>query len=430
PVYQKQFKIPEAHDQFLKDQVREWLKLGIIQRSKSLYNSPVFVVAKKDGGLRIVQDFRKINDHCHEDKFSMKEVGECIDEIGRSDSKIFSTFDLTSGFWQLPLHPESQHMTAFTIPNQDQYQWKVTAMGLKSAPAAFQRMIQDALRGTSNVIPYIDDCIVHSQDFNSHLTHLRKFFESMRKNQLKLNLKKCFIGTKEVTYLGFRLTSEGIFPGNDKLACIAKARPPTTVTEVKQFLGLCNFFRHHIKNFSLIAGPLNRLTRKDATWPNGQLPPNAMKAFQTLQQQLISKPVIGFPRRDKPYQLYVDAATGNEDHDGGLGGILCQIQENEKPVVIAYASRSLSKHERNYTPFLLEMTAAVWAMDHFDNYLRGKHFTLFTDHKPLEKLGKVHTKTLNRLQQAMMDYSFVVQHKAGKEMPADYLSRHVNEIKD
>ncbi|MBM3428406.1 MAG: DDE-type integrase/transposase/recombinase, partial [Bacteroidetes bacterium] len=319
-------------------------------------------------------------------------------------------------------------MTAFTIPNQDQYQWNVTAMGLKSAPAAFQRMIQDAIRGTSNVIPYIDDCIVHSQDFQTHLTHLRKFFEAMRENQLKLNLKKCFIGTKEVTYLGFRLTSEGIFPGNDKLACIAKARPPTTVTEVKQFLGLCNFFRHHIKDFSLIAGPLNRLTRKDATWPNGQLPHNAMKAFQILQKQLISKPVIGFPRRDRPYQLYVDAATGNDDHDGGLGGILCQVQEKEKPVVIAYASRSLSKHERNYTPFLLEMTAAVWAMDHFDNYLRGKHFTLFTDHKPLEKLGKVHTKTLNRLQQAMMDYSFEVKHKAGKEMPADYLSRHVHEI--
>jgi len=430
PVYVKQFKIPDAHEDFLKGQVKEWLKLGIIQRANSLYNSPIFVVPKKDKTLRLVQDFRGLNDHCYDDKFSMKEVSECIHEIGRAGSTVFSTFDLTSGFWQMPLAESSRPLTAFTIPNMDQFQWKVSAMGLKSAPGAFQRMIQDAIKGTTNVIPYIDDCIVHSANLEEHLDHLKQFFLAMRKNNLKLNLKKCFMATPEVHYLGFRLTSKGIYPGSDKLQSIKMAQPPKNVKEIKQFLGLCNFFRHHIKDFSLIASPLNKLTRKDASWVNGEMPKEAKNAFLTLQKALVSEPVVAFPRKDRPYALFVDASTGNEEHDGGLGGILCQEDKQGHCQVIAYASRALVKHEKNYTPFLLEMLAAVWAMDHFDNHLRGRKFTLYTDHKPLEKLGKVHTKTLNRLQQAMNEYQFEIKYKPGKDMPADYLSRNVFTVKD
>jgi hypothetical protein len=138
PVYVKQFKIPEAHHQYLQDQVKEWLRLGIIQPSQSRYNSLVFLVEKKDGSKRVVQDFRSLNANTYVDKYSMKDVQECISEIGRAGSTIFTTLDLTSGFWQMALDPKSRPYTAFTVPGMGQFEWKVISMGLASAPSAFQ----------------------------------------------------------------------------------------------------------------------------------------------------------------------------------------------------------------------------------------------------------------------------------------------------
>ena len=155
------------------------------------------------------------------------------------------------------------------------------------------------------------------------------------------------------------------------------------------------------------------------------MPDAALTAFRELQAILCSEPVVDYPRRDRPYSLITDAALGDEKNEGGLGAILTQQNEKGEHCVIAYASRKLQKHEKNYTPFLLEMQAAIWAMDHFSTYLIGRHFTLYTDHKPLEKLGKVHTRTFNRLQEIMNTYDFEIVYKKGAEMPADFLSRNV-----
>ena len=426
PLYIKQFKIPEVHRKMLEVQVKEWLKLGIIQRSNSKYNSPVFVVPKKEPGqFRFVQDFRKLNQNSLDDKYCMKDVSECIGEIGRAGSTIFSTLDLTSGFWQMPLDKASREYTAFTIPGMGQFEWLVSAMGLKSCPAAFQRLVELAMRGLDNVIVYIDDLILHSHDHVTHRKELLQLFERLRKTGLKVNLKKCHFGSNNVNYLGFRLTPNGILPGIDKLQAVRESTPPTNVHQVRSFLGLCNFFRSHVKNFSRIATPLNQLTRKDCAWRGGKLNEDALKAFNELKSSLCSEPVVAYPRKDRPYSLIVDAATGNGTSEGGVGAILCQQDAKEKYCVIAYASRALIKHEKNYTPFLLEMMAAVWAMEHFDTYLRGRKFTLFTDHRPLEKLATVHKKTLNRLQEAMLEYDFKIVYKNGSEMPADFLSRNI-----
>ncbi|MGL6006554.1 RNase H-like domain-containing protein, partial [Aeromonas sobria] len=158
------------------------------------------------------------------------------------------------------------------------------------------------------------------------------------------------------------------------------------------------------------------------------MPKPALVAFKELQTALVSEPIVAYPRKDRPYALIVDASTGSQDTPGGFGAILCQQDPKNRYHVIAYASRGLAKHEKNYTPFLAEMMAAVWGMKHFDVYLRGKRFKLFTDHKPLEKLGKVHTKTLNRLQEAQNEYDFEIIYKKGQEMPADFLSRYVCEL--
>ena len=424
PVYRKQFKIPEAHQNFIEATLDEWLKLGVVKRSNSLYNSPLFCVPKKQGqGLRIVQDFRELNNHSHIDKYSMKEITECIGDIGRANSTIFSTLDLTSGFWQMQLDEKSQPLTAFTIPGKGQYHWVTSPMGLLGCPASFQRLMETVLRNINNVLVYIDDVLLHTATHEEHLQVLEKVFERLHQNHLKVNLDKCVFGNKEVSYLGFMLTPEGIKPGRNKLQAIRDARPPTNIKMVRSFVGLCNFFRTHIKDFAIIAAPLFKVTRKDSGYKSGPLPPDALHAFKVLQQQLTSDPVMAFPRSDRQYALITDAATGSADVTGGLGAILTQMDQHGNHYAISFASRQLKDHKKNYSPFLLEAAAAVWGMEIFNEYLRGKQFILFTDHKPLEKLGHLHTKTLNRLQTALLEHDFVVQYKKGTTMPADYLSR-------
>ena len=212
----------------------------------------------------------------------------------------------------------------------------------------------------------------------------------------------------------------------DKLKAVSKAILPASVHKIRQFLGLCNFFRTHVWNFAQLTAPLTMLTQKDCKWKGGALPPLALTAFKEFQTYLCSEPVVAYPRQDRPYALITDASLGIDQQPGGLGAILTQNDGKGEHCVIAYASRKLQKHEANYTPFLLEMQAALWGMDHFDVYLRGRPFMLYTDHCPLEKLGKVHT-TLNPLQEAMGRYDFEIRYKKGSEMPADYLSRNVVE---
>ena len=425
PVYVKQFKIPDAHREEVEKHVLEWLKLGVVQPARSKYNSPIFAVAKKNGGIRLVQDFRALNSQTHIDKYSMKDVSECIGEIGRSHSSIFTTIDLTGGFWQLLLQPKARPYTAFTVPGMGQFQWVTTPMGLLGAPASFQRLMEAVVRGLENVIVYIDDLLLHSASYDDHLAQLEHLLKRLGEHNVKINLQKCEFGSKNVAYLGFRLTEKGVKPGVDKLKAVEQTNPPSTVHEIRQFLGLCNFFRTHVRNFAQITAPLTALTRKDCTWKGGPLPPEALRAFRELQSQLCSEPVMAYPRRDRQYALITDACLGLDGQPGGLGAILAQVDQEGRHHAIAYASRKLQKHEANYTPFLLEMQAAVWGMDHFDTYLRGRHFLLFTDHRPLEKLGKVHTKTLNRLQEMMNRFDFEIFYKKGSEMPADYLSRNV-----
>ena len=134
----KQYQIPDAHREEVEKHVNEWLKMGVIEPTHSRCNSPIFMVKKKNGNLRLVQDFRALNSHSHIDKYSMKDVSKCIGDIGRAGSSVFSTLDLTAGFWQQVLHQDSRPCTAFTVPDKGQFQWVTTPMGLLGAPASFQ----------------------------------------------------------------------------------------------------------------------------------------------------------------------------------------------------------------------------------------------------------------------------------------------------
>jgi hypothetical protein len=165
--------------------------------------------------------------------------------------------------------------------------------------------------------------------------------------------------------------------------------------------------------------------RKDSGWSSGPLPPKVLLAFKQLQTAFISPPVLAYPNPSFEYSLLVDAALGSDDTPDGLGACLVQVGHDGVPRPIAFASRGLSSHEKNYSIYLLELTAACFGISHFDVYLRGRKFDLYTDHRPLEKLSKVHTRTLNRLQQLMLEYDFRICYKPGKDHPVpDFLSRN------
>jgi len=236
PIYRKQFRIPEAHQESLDKQIDEWVNIGIIEPCFSRYNSPIFIVPKKDGSFRFVLDYRALNENSLDDRYNMKDVSECIGEIGRAGSHIFSTMDLTSGFWQLPLDEASRPLTAFTCPGKGQFQYNVLSMGLKGGPGSFQRMMELTVSGIKNVIVYIDDLLAHSSTHQQHMNTLQLIFNRLRNVNIKLNAAKCEFGATNVSYLGFRLTPKGILPGKDKLQAVREIKPPTSVTEIRQFL--------------------------------------------------------------------------------------------------------------------------------------------------------------------------------------------------
>ena len=436
PVHSRQFRIPFEHEETVHQYVRELLKKGAIEVSRSPYNSPIFCVTKKplpDAEpddplpLRCVLDYRAINAKSMPDRYCMREVRECIDEVGRRGSSIFSTVDLTSGFWQQSLAEESRQYTAFTVPGLGmRYQWKVAPMGLQGSPASFARLMDYIMRSLAGVITYIDDLLVHSGSHQEHLRHLEAVLLRFRKYGLKINANKSIWGAKEVQYLGYTLKPEGVSPSKDKMMAIRDFKPPTSPKQIREFVGVCNYFRFLVRDFSRKAAPLLKLTKASEKWRGGTLPPEALKAFEALKADLVSEPVVAHPRRGRPFILHTDGAAGDAVHPGGLGAVLLQEAEDGRERVIAYASRGLKSHERNYSAYLLELTAAVFGIEHFDTYLVGKRFTLYTDHKPMEKLGEVHKKTLNRLQELMLAYDFTLLYRRGKDNAvADFLSRNV-----
>ena len=419
PVYVKQFRIPDAYEAEILTHVTEWRKQNVIEECSSPYNSPVFCVPKKGGGLRIVQDLRQINKASYEDKYAIKDVQQCVDVIGKANSRIFSTMDMASGFWQQDLEEDSRDYTAFTIPILNtQFRWKRNVMGLQGAPASFSRLTALVFRGIDNAITYIDDLLTHSQTHEEQVQILQMCFDRMRTFTMKFNIKKCVFGASSVTYLGFQISSEGISPANDKMEAITNFVPPTTLKEVRAFVGFCNYFRRMVPNFSRLAGPLIAMTKLSSGWKSGLLPPDAMQSFINMKQALCSRPVVGFSRTGGQYILTVDAATT------GLGAILSQSSNGEE-VIVSYWSRTLREHEQNYTPYMLEMTAVCSALEHFHENIFGRKVIVYTDHRPLLGASTIQKKTINRLVEKMNIYDIDLRYKKGADnQGADYLSRN------
>ena len=398
--------------------VKGMLENNLIEPSQSVWSSPVVLVKKKNGDYRFAVDYRKLNLVTEDQFFVIPRFSEVVDSVAETKPKLFSTLDLASGFWQVPLDPETKHKTAFVTRN-GVYEFNRLPFGLKNAPIAFSMLMNEVLRGINwkFALVFIDDIIIYSSSFQQHLYHLTQVFDRLAEANLKLQPPKCLFAMSKVPYLGHIISEHGIAPQPDKTSAVESFPVPTSKKELQSFLGLCNYYRRFVKDFAHIAAPLTNLLKKQVkfAWTNA-----AQIAFETLKSKLVAHPVLIFPDFEKPFTLYTDAS------DLAIGYILGQRDDKGMEHVIAYGGRSMNMAERRWGITDKEGLALIEGVRYFKHYLVGKPFTIYTDHSALKKLdlAKQTSGRRQRWYDYLQGFDFTIIHKPGRvHQNADALSR-------
>ena len=396
-------------------QVQQMLASDVIRPSNSPRASPAVMVKKKDGSLRFCVDFRQLNAATVKDAHPLLRIDNLLDAL--HGARWFSSLDLKSGYWQVPIMEQDKEKTAFRTNSGQLYEFNQVLFGLCNAPVTFSRLMDHVLSGLhwETCLFYLDDIVVFSSTWEEHLNRLRQVFELLRHADLKLSAEKCAFTVKEVSYLGHRVTEEGL-ADSALLTAIREIPPPKTATEVRSFLGLARYYRCYVKNFAAIAGPLHALTQKDAVF---HWSADCQEAFDHLKTLLTTSPITAFPDFSQSFHLYTGASTA------GLGAILAQVRES-KERIICCASRSLNQAEKAYPATKLECLAIVWAVAKFRPYLTAMPFEVYTDHYALQWLKTMRTGSvlLHRWSAALKEYDFTVKHRPGKaQTHVDGLSR-------
>ena len=367
----------------LKAHLKEMEEVGAIRKSHSPWSSPVVLVRKKTGELRFCIDLRTLNARTEKDAYSLPRIEDSLDSL--NGAKIFSSLDLKSGYWQVELEEESIPLTAFTVGPLGFYECVRMPFGLTNAPATFQRLMENCLGDLHlrSCIIYLDDIIIYSKTPEEHVHRLEQVFEKLAAAGLKLKPSKCEFFKTEINYLGHVVSQEGIRTDDKKIEAIKNWPRPVTNTDVRSFLGFTNYYRRFIHKYSQIAKPLNSLIMGDSSkhknkktkveWNQA-----CEESFEKLKEICSQTPVLGYADYTKPFRLNTDASTE------GLGAALYQTQEDGTERVIAFASRTLGKSERNYDAHKLEFLALKWAVtEKFHEYLYGGNFDVYTDNNPL-----------------------------------------------
>ena len=415
PVRLKPYPLPYALRQELKEEIKEMLDMGVIRKSSSPYASPVVIVKKKDGLNRICVDYRKLNKVTISDPEPMRTSEDLFQQLGKS--KFFSKIDLSKGYWQIPVAEEDIFKTAFVTPDGT-YEFLRMPFGMKNSGATLVRGMREVLSGMSGVESYIDDLIVFSRDWETHLRTLEELLKRLSEANLTARPSKCIFGASTVEFLGHDVGYDWITPNDDNLEKIARAKRPVTKKEVRSFCGLLGYYRDYIPSFAIIAAPLTDLTKKGqpnfVKWGEAQ-----EKAFNTLREALLKRPILRLPDHSRNFTLRTDASNS------GIGAVLMQEHEG-KLHPVAYASKKLTNAETKYSTLEKECLAIIWGVGKFRLFLAGKKFVLQTDHKPLTFLSTARYKNdrILRWSLSLQGYDFVVKDIAGKEnVMADYLSR-------
>lgn len=424
PIKTKQYPLSPEKRASLGSELDRMLELGVVTPCESPWNNPVLLVQKSNGDWRFCLDCRKLNAVTKGDSYSIPYIPQILDSL--KEAKFLTSIDLSSSFWQIPLHESSQEKTSFTVPGRGLYKFRVMPFGLSGAPARQQRLMDRLIdhNMTSDiengfVFCYIDDIVICSSDFQTHLVLLHRVLEKLKMASLTINFEKSKFFRQSIKYLGYVVDEFGLRTDPEKVSAILSFPIPTTSREVKIFLGTCSWYRRFIRNFSSIAAPLNRLTSKGKKAPPFVWSAEAENAFNALKNALVSAPILAVPDFDKPFTVHCDASSY------GIGGMLSQtIDGVEHP--IAYVSRSLNKCERNYSATEREALGVLFSVEKFQAYLGSRRFKVITDHSSLRWFMNLENPSgrLARWGCRLSQFNFDIEHRKGTEnVVPDALSR-------
>lgn len=421
PVCQRPYRMSESERVITRNMTDELLKNGIIRHSNSPYASPALLVDKSSGAKRLCVDYRQLNKITVKEKYPMPMIEDLIDRL--QGCKYFTSLDLKSGYHQICVKPEDVHKTAFITPD-GHFEYLRMPFGLCNGPAVFQRLMNTVLGNLrfGRIVCYMDDLLIATETLEENIACLETVLELFQTNGLTINLEKCKFFQNEVSFLGYEISEQGVRPSPRKLKAISEFPTPKTVHQLRQFLGLINYFRKFIKNCALLCQPLTSLLKKGVVWRWGQ---RQEQAVADVKKALIDNAVLKIFDPKLPVNLYTDASRD------GLGCILVQSTEDgEKPV--HFYSRQTTNEEKKYHSFELELLAIVVGLEKFRHYLLGTKFKITTDcnavRHALSKQEIIHK--ISRWVLKTQEFTFDIVHKAGSQMQhVDALSRNpvVNE---
>ena len=335
-------------------------------------------------------------------------------------AKMFTTLDLRSGYWQVPMDPKDKPKTAFAT-RAGPFQFTRMPFGLNSAPSTFPRMVEIVLSGLNLItcLCYLDDVIIiHSKDLNQHCERLAEVLSRFRQHNLSVKISKYTFAAPKVSYLGHVISAEGISPDPTKVEALQNLSSPKSVKDVRSFLGLAGYYRRFVRGFATVAAPLTDLTKQDRRfdWTT-----ECEQAFQTLKTLISSAPVLKYPRFDRECIVQTDAS------DVGVGAVLSQLDDDGVEMPVAFACQSLSARGRNYSTTEKGAIAILYALRHFRFHLLGRQFKFVTDHKAFTWLHNMEPKgRLARWVMELQEFQFSIEHRPGRRHTnADALSRLV-----
>lgn len=424
PFKQRQYPFSPVIQEQLNKEVDKMLKDGVIEKSNSPWSSPILMVRKKDGSYRPCFDGRKLNAITVKDSYPLPLIDNILNQL--RDSRYLTSLDLTKAFWCIPLERSSRPKTAFQVHGKGLFQFKVMPFGLCNAAQSMQRLM-DAVLGPElekYVFVYLDDIVVATPTFELHLQVLKKVYDRLQGAGLNLNLDKCKFCRDSLSFLGFVIDHQGLHTDPQKVESVLGMKTPTTTTEVRRFIGLMQWYRRFIKDFSTLSAPITALLKNRKKGQTIVWTPEADASFEKLKRCLATAPVLASPDFSKPFSIQTDAS------EVGLGAVLCQNHLGyERP--IAYASRTLNRQERNYSVTERECMAVLFGVEKFRGYVEGTSFSIITDHASLRWLYKLKDPVgrLARWCVRLSQFSFDIVHRKGTQhIVPDFLSRAVASI--
>jgi hypothetical protein len=385
----------------------------------SQWATPIVPVLKKDGSIRICGDFKiTINPVLEIDKFPLPRINDLFAKV--HGSCVFSKIDLSQAYNQCLLDEKSKALVTIST-HKGLYQYTRLPFGVASAPAKFQKIMESLLADLEGVVCFLDDVLICGKDKQESVQRIEAVLSRLRENGLKVSPSKCTFFQDEVSYLGYRINKVGLHPSRDKVVAINQASIPANITQLKSVLGMINYYGKFVPNLSTILAPLYELLKKGTTW---KWTKECDIAFKKIKEILTSAQVLTHYNPDYDIKLSVDASPY------GLGGVISHVMPNGSERPIAYASRTLSSSEKNWSQIEREACAIIFALKKFHQYLYCRPFTLVTDNKPLiaifhptKGIPQYSANRLRRWAIILSNYQYKIEYVRSDRNSADFLSR-------